>query len=166
MITWRDIIRGATRRFLPAAAATALALELTTWAVAGGHPSFTSLGASLCALGLGYVGALGLVRPWLRDDAAVAGRRAVVAGIASLGLVVAGANVLRPGTSFIFSSILGLAGLYFASGSVVTLGLYFPWIARRQSVDALSTADPLSARMLSGADAQIPTTHRQRDRVI
>ena len=133
MITWHQISNGVVRKFLPAAAVTALLLEIPSWVVVGVRPlSLALLAVSLGAMGAGYASVLGALRSRLRDDADVGGRRAIVAGIGSLGLIVASAAVWRLGTPSLLGGVARIAGLYFASGAAVTLGLYFPWIATRQ----------------------------------
>src|ERR1043166_5580907 len=74
MIAWRDIIRGAARRFLPAAVVTALVFDAPNWILAGFQfISLAPLVASLGGMVGGYVAVLGSLRSHLRDDADVAG---------------------------------------------------------------------------------------------
>jgi hypothetical protein len=55
----------------------------------------------------------------------------LVAGVASLGLIVAGAATLHLATPSLLEGIGRLGALYFGSSAVVTLGIYFPWLSAR-----------------------------------
>ena len=159
MITWRQIFRGLLRKFLPAAAVTSLVLDVPSGSSSGASVSFVFLAIDLIALSVGYVSVLGALKSRLREDAEVTGRRSIVAGIASLGLIVAGAAVFRLGTPSVWESVARMVGFNFATGGIVTLGLYFPWIgARRIGVGA-----PPSMAELQSADSsllnEIPYDH-------
>src|SRR5512138_1373030 len=106
MVSWREIGRGIYRRFVPAVVVTDLVLSLPTWIVTHAPPSLAATVVGLGSLVLGYATVLGLARTRLRPDAGIDGRRSVVAGIASLGLIVAGAATFRLGTPSLLSSVV------------------------------------------------------------
>jgi hypothetical protein len=154
MVSWREIGRGMYRRFLPAVVATDLALSLPTWIVAHVAPSSVVLAVALGALLLGYATVLGVLRTRLRPDVGIDGRRSVVAGMASLGLIAAGAATFRLGSPSAFSSMARLGGLYFGASVIVTLGIFFPWIGARQTDIARPDGiAALASPMPSGVDA-------------
>jgi hypothetical protein len=161
MVSWREIGRGIYRRFLPAVVVTDIVLSLPAWIVTHAPPSLAATAVGLSSLVLGYATVLGLIRTHLRSDAGIDGRRSVVAGVASLGLIVAGAATFRLGGSSLFGSVVRLGGLYFGSSVLVTLGLYFPWIgARRADIAETGAVAELAPPMPSGA-----TAAARRDRV-
>jgi hypothetical protein len=155
-------------RFLPAAAVTSLVLEIPYWMLVGGSvSSVLRLAGVLGVMCTGYLGALAVMRPWLRDDAGVAGRRAVVAGIGGVGLIVAGAAVFRFGSTSLGTALARLGGLYFASSAVVTLGIFFPWIAPRgRGVEAVTTADQSAATALPAGEIDSTVPNREGERVV
>lgn len=166
MISWRDIGRGIYRRFVPAVVATEFVLSLPTWVAAHVAPSLVASLTGLGALVLGYSTVLGLLRTRLRADAGVDGRRSVIAGIASLGLIVAAAATFRIGSPSILVSLSRFAGLYFGSSVLVTVGLYFPWIGAREANIANSdTLAELATPSSPIDDFAAASTSRDRDRV-
>ena len=107
-ISWRDIGRGLYRRFLPAVVLTDVILNVPAWIISHAAPSLVAVVVSLSALSLGFATALGLFRTRLRSDADIDGRRSIVAGIASLGLIVAGAASFRLATPSLFNGLARL----------------------------------------------------------
>jgi hypothetical protein len=167
MISWRELGRGIYRRFLPAVVVTDLVLSLPTWIATHAAPSLSATIIGLGALVIGYSSVLGLLRKRLRPDAGVDGRRSVVAGVASLGLIVAGAATLRLGGPSLVTGLARLGALYVGSSAIVTLGIYFPWIGARSSglVSSETLAElrpPLESEIGAGATAR---TIRDRERV-
>ena len=90
-----------------------------------------TLAVTVAALSVGFVSVLGLLRARLRADADVSGRRSVVAGIAGLGFVAAGAATFHLATPSPLEGLARVGVLYLSSGALVTLGIYVPWIAVR-----------------------------------
>ena len=94
------------------------------------------------------------------------GRRSVVAGVASLGLIVAAATTVRLGSPSPLTSLVRLAGLYFCSSVLVTAGMYFPWIStRRVSVMTSDTPAELAAPSSPIEGFAAIGTSKGRDRV-
>lgn len=126
MTSGRDIVRGALTRFYPGAvagmAATAIAVGPFEFA-ASQVPRFIGgslLGAAIATAGYGL--ALSLVRKRLRPDAAVVGRKSVVAGVAAAIATVALLPLIPGGIAA--NIAVGVAG-----GFLATLGIYFPWLS-------------------------------------
>jgi hypothetical protein len=161
MITWRQILQGTVRRFLPAAAVTTLILGAPNWLVEGVRSLSLVPVVGLGALAFGYAATLGVLRSHLREDADVAGRRALVSGVASVGLLAAGLATLHLSTPPFVPGLGRIAAVYFASSSLVTLGLYFPWLTRiqrgaRELGTSAMTGHELQSGEPKGADPQRP----------
>jgi hypothetical protein len=159
MIMHTEIIRGATRRFFPAAIIGAVVMSLLF-----GAPEFAavmwvrilvgSLAAAVLAT-LGFVGTMILTRRFLRTDAEVAGRKSALAGFVAAGASYA---LLAFSPSFLVMtvSLFRLSPFYMGrtiaipilGGFVTTFALYFPWLSR--TPDVTSPANR-SADLLTGA---------------
>ena len=174
MISRSDILRGIATRFLPAAVAgsAAIALLLSTigrWAPLPTQLLIGVVGAStLSAIGAGV--ALLAVRPRLRDDADVAGRRSLVAGglasALSLAVISATSGTLSVILALPFiggrldllampaSDALPFIGIPVLSGALVAIGTYFPWVTKASRASAVLATETPSALPLGDAIRQ------------
>jgi len=134
-MTLRHIVRSAVTHFFPA--------TLLTLAAVLGLAGLDTLLAELptlvglsTALTLGHVAFTWALRRYFRPDALGVRSRAVIAGVvsaAALFLLI----VARNGMSAVPLTIAG-----FLAGVVGTLGMYFPWLRRRPSTEALAHSAP------------------------
>ncbi len=127
MLSARQIVRGALLKTAPGA--------LVGFAILVGASSFARSEISVGRIGTSIAGAAAIAvgsalvllvsRRRLRADAGVDGRRAFIAGLASLALGL----TLRP-----FVGAIGMFGEYAlmaASGALVSTAMFWPWIRGR-----------------------------------
>ncbi len=148
MISMRDLVRGAFRRFLPAAAGLLAALLfIPVVSDPNGFSAISAfvLGVEIIGMTLGFFGALSVMRTRLDPSASVAGRRPIVAAIASVVGLMALSTVVQG---------LGLARISAAALSVGALsgfGLFWPWLRRRVSEKELLASEQVSVEALGEA---------------
>lgn len=130
MVSFREILRGTLTRFVPAAIVGQAVIIILLLA---GEPyglvwgDTTILAGFTLALAAGHLGALSAVRRFLRSDADVAGRRALISGLA--------AGAVHFGTAAALQDLTVTDGfpLGLESGAVAALLMFFPWIGRQQA---------------------------------
>lgn len=135
----------------------------------------------LLALTVGYAGAMRLMAPWLRSDAAPDGRRGIVAGLVAGGLFV----TVSPFLSAITPALLGWSlervqlvegafslGTALVMGALAALAVFFPWLLPRAERAALTGLETLDRQQyneslpLTGALGRNPVARRERDPVV
>ena len=145
-----DILRGMLTRFLPAAVVGSFAIAQLLSAFGRFAPSMSHLllgvtGTALLAT-VGATGALLSMRRRLSPDADVRGRKSVVSGALASSLALAllglGSDVLNLAVALPFiggrvdifalppGDLALLLALPIASGALLTVGTYFPWLSR------------------------------------
>lgn len=138
MISFKEIVRGALTRTAPAAflgfAALVASSPLTRSRVSVTRVGLLVLAALSVAAGSALV--LALLRSRLRDDAAVAGRRAVITGLAALALGLTARAFL------VFGNPLGDYSLMFASGMLVGGAMFLPWVRTSREPSGIIDAEP------------------------
>jgi hypothetical protein len=121
-----EILRSAFTRFLPGWISTLIAFPLIFAPrsfLELGRPQFEFLTLFSSAALAGHALVLALLRPRLRDDADLVGRKSVVAGACSVGGLLI--------TSMLPHGLRGpttIALTYMAVAGIVTAGLYVPWL--------------------------------------
>jgi len=123
------VAQGVLKRFFPASFGS---LGVLVWGLSLGSLEFgvhqaMVLGVEVASLTAGFgLGLVGLKR-LLYSDAAVNGRRSIVAGLCSplyLGL----ASIFMQG-----SNLLEIAGVSILTGAGVSFAMFFPWLSRSPS---------------------------------
>ena len=151
MISVREIVRAAFRRFLPAA--TALLAALLFIPVVSNPGEFKPvaglvLGVEIIGMTLGFLGALAVMRQRLDSSANVAGRRTIVAAVASVVGLLALSTVVQG---------IGIVRITAASVSVGALSgfaMFWPWLRREISEKELLTSEQADIEALAEAQYQ------------
>jgi hypothetical protein len=144
MITWRAIVRGAATRFAGGIAAFftgSFVLAAVLKGVTIGPSQAVGFAELMLSLTAGYVIALGMLRPSLRSEAGVVGRRSVLAGLAATCVYLYMGTLHAGPTPHLLRDVFALA-----AGGLTTLCVFFPWLSNhldRQEIDAreLQAAD-------------------------
>lgn len=159
MITTRAIVRGALTRTLPA---TWLGIGAVAAAAtrSGSHVPLANLMMGLLEglpVAVGSTLALIGIRKWLRDDAGVDGRRAVIVGLGGVALTITA-------VPFLSMNIVGEYVLTGAAGAVVAVAVFFPWLQSRQQA-AMAGASPVGLldqeTLVAGLSSQEPAAARE-----
>jgi hypothetical protein len=118
---------------------------------------------ALAGMTAGYLAALRALRPSLRVDAGVGGRRGTVAGLAAAGLFLTLVPFVTPhlpgvaaGTRLLIASAI-LVATAVAVGAAAAAALFFPWLLSRDERRAMREIDALDPRReLSAEVAAVP----------
>lgn len=146
MIRAVEIIRGAVTRTVPAVL-VGFALLVGSSSYARAHISLARIAltvAAAFAVAAGSALALLAMRSRLRSDAAVAGRRAFITGLAGFAL----ATTIRPFLSFVHPA--GDYLLMGAAGAALAVTMFFPWLESRRA-GAAAITDSSEAGLTLGA---------------
>lgn len=148
MISFREILKGTITRFVPGAIigqGLMIALLLIGEPAPLAWSDLIPLGIFTGTLAAGHLGALSAVRRFLRSDAHVSGRRALLSGLAA-GAFHFGTAVYLGNLTVTNGYVLGLV-----AGAAGALSMFFPWIQTRRenTVDAIAGGDALDDRLLS-----------------
>lgn len=124
MVTFREIVAGSIRRFVPGAIigqAAMIALLLIGEPVGLEWRDLTVLAGFTLLLEAGHLAALAFTRRSMRGDADVAGRRSLVAGLA--------AGAFHFGFAAAVGTLTEGQGMWLAalSGAAATVAVFFPW---------------------------------------
>jgi len=132
------ITRTPLGRFAPGAIGgfSAVMIPVSLWFRASGLPlEFGAhawpIAAWMGALGVGFAAAVRLMRPWLRPDAGLSGRRSVIAGAASACTML----TVVPG--MIDASPLARVAVAASIGAAAAAATFFPWLLSRAERRAL-----------------------------
>ena len=130
MISFREILKGTITRFVPGAI---IGQGLMIALLLIGEPAplqwrdFLVLGGFTATLAAGHLGALSAMRRFMRSDADVAGRRAMISGLA--------AGAFHFGTAAYLDTLTVTNGYVLGvfAGAAAAFSLFFPWLQSRQS---------------------------------
>ena len=129
MISFREILKGTISRFVPGAIigqSLMIALLLIGEPTGLGWQDVAPLAMFTTMLGAGHLGVLAVVRRLLRPDANVAGRRALISGLAAGAFhfgIAAYVGNLTVADGYVLGIVAGAAG---------ALSMFFPWIRTRR----------------------------------
>ena len=130
MISFREILKGTITRFVPGAI---IGQGLMIALLLIGEPAplqwrdFIVLGGFTATLAAGHLGALSAMRRFMRSDADVAGRRAMISGLA--------AGAFHFGTAAYLNTLTISNGYVLGvfAGAAAAFSLFFPWLQSRRS---------------------------------
>lgn len=139
MISLRDVLRGATTRYLPSCLVGLVALLALLRLILGGpmNVGWTNILPQMVVLAAGYVTTLILMRYRLRADADVAGTRSIVAGLVTPAALLCSLIFIRPTSAISFSA------LSLVLGGTMALLMFFPWL-KAHAVPALTDEEARS----------------------
>ena len=95
-----------------------------------------SLGRWAIGMGVGYLATTWVLRPYLRHDAGLTGRRSVIAGAAAAVSVLTAGAFLGP----VAAGLQVLTGV--CIGGVSTAAMFWPWLLSRETRLAMRELDP------------------------